>query len=216
MSVVSIFGRNVEVQAPASLPPEMGEAGWLLHSLLEGGDLVGRDDAGRMVVVLAIEPAIRSADGLRRRCRRERGRRRYEPDDCSPMSACWFYEGGARSSGALPIRRSTSAAEADRPGGSDRARGGARLLVAARPGEPHVLGRAGAGPTQAVVCLKEGTTSFITTAGASPGISSGLTTACSTTSRARSGTGPGATLSAPMTRTPASCALQLAETPPCA
>ena len=42
-----------------------------------------------------------------------------------------------------------------------------------------------------------------TSAAGSPGISSAPTTGCSTTSRARSGTGPGATSSAPMTRTPA-------------
>ena len=34
----------------------MSEADRLLHSILEGGDIVGRDAAGRMVIVLAIEP----------------------------------------------------------------------------------------------------------------------------------------------------------------
>jgi hypothetical protein len=93
MSVVSIHGRDVEVQARASLPPEMGEAGWLLQSLLEGGDLVGRDDAGRMVVVLAIEPrdfdrlmafganAVESEDGGD-----------DEPYEVTPMSPCWAWE----------------------------------------------------------------------------------------------------------------------------
>jgi DNA-binding transcriptional LysR family regulator len=56
-----------------------------------------RADTGRVVMLLAIEPrdfrhleafgadAVESEDGGD-----------YEPDDCSPMSACWFYEGGAR------------------------------------------------------------------------------------------------------------------------
>jgi hypothetical protein len=33
----------------------MSESDRLLHNIIEGGDLVGRDDAGRMVIVLAIE-----------------------------------------------------------------------------------------------------------------------------------------------------------------
>ena len=58
-------------------------------------------------------------------------------------------------------------------------------------------------PTRAVVCRKEAATSSTTTAAASPGISSGPTTGCSTTSPARSGTAAGATSWAPTTRTPA-------------
>jgi hypothetical protein len=74
-----------------------GEAGRLLHNILEGGDFVGRDDAGRMVVVLAIEPrdfdrlmafgadAVESEDGGD-----------DEPYECPPMSPCWAWEGGPK------------------------------------------------------------------------------------------------------------------------
>jgi hypothetical protein len=106
MSVVSIFGHDAEAEARALLKvtawrnqqtaQAMGEAGRLLQAILEGGDLVGRDDAGRMVVLLAIEPcdfdrlmafgadAAESEDGGD-----------DEPYACRPMSPCWFWEGDA-------------------------------------------------------------------------------------------------------------------------
>jgi hypothetical protein len=66
MSVVSIFGHDAEAEARALLKvaawrnqqaaPAMSESERLLQNILEGGDLLGRDDAGRMVVLLAIEP----------------------------------------------------------------------------------------------------------------------------------------------------------------
>jgi hypothetical protein len=112
MSVVSIFGHDAEAEARAlrvaawrnqQTAQAMGEADRLLHNILEGGDFVGRDDAGRMVIQLAIEPrdfeqmmafgadAVESEDGGD-----------DEPYACSPMSACWFWEGGATFFGRPP------------------------------------------------------------------------------------------------------------------
>jgi hypothetical protein len=106
MSVVSIFGQDAEAEARALLkvtawrnlqPAEpMREADRLLQTILEAGDLVGRDDAGRMVIQLAVEPcdfdrlmafgadAAESEDGGD-----------GEPYACPPMSPCWFWDGGA-------------------------------------------------------------------------------------------------------------------------
>ena len=106
MSVVSIFGHDAEAEARAlqkvaawrnrQTAQAMDEASMLLQAILDAGDLVGRDDADRMVVQLAIEPrdfdrlmafgadAAESEDGGD-----------DEPYACSPMSACWFWDGGA-------------------------------------------------------------------------------------------------------------------------
>ena len=106
MSVVSIFGDDAEAEARAlqkvtagrrqPSAQAMGEASALLQAILEAGDLVGRDTAGRMVIQLAVEPrdfdrlmafgadAVEAEDGGDE-----------EPYQCSPMSACWFWDGGA-------------------------------------------------------------------------------------------------------------------------
>ena len=73
----------------------MGESERLLHNIIEGGDFVGRDDAGRMVIVLAIEP--RDFDKLltfgavevESECGGD-----DEPYECTPMPPCWFREAG--------------------------------------------------------------------------------------------------------------------------
>jgi hypothetical protein len=69
----------------------MREADRLLRTIFEAGDLVGRDDAGRMVIQLAVKPrdfdrlmafgadAVEAEDGGD-----------DEPYDCLPMSPCWF------------------------------------------------------------------------------------------------------------------------------
>ena len=106
MSVVSIFGDDAEAEARAlqkvtagrrqPTAQAMGEASALLQAILEAGDLVGRDTAGWMVIQLAVEPrdfdrlmafgadAVEAEDGGDE-----------EPYQCSPMSACWFWDGGA-------------------------------------------------------------------------------------------------------------------------
>jgi hypothetical protein len=58
-------------------------------------------------------------------------------------------------------------------------------------------------PTRAVVCRKDGSYILYNYSGASPGISTGPTADCSTTSQARWGTAAGATSSAPTIRTQA-------------
>jgi hypothetical protein len=106
MSVVSIFGHDDEAEARAfrkvaawrnqQTAQAMGEASMLLQAILEAGDLVGCDDAGRMVVQLAIEP--RDFDRLMAlgadAAESENGGD-DEPYACSPMSPCWFWDGGA-------------------------------------------------------------------------------------------------------------------------
>jgi hypothetical protein len=98
--VVSLFGR-VPAAAGRAQAARWGEADRLLQAILEGGDLVGQDAAGRVVIELAVGPrdferlmafgaeAAESEDGGD-----------DEPDECVPMSACWFWEGGARFFGA--------------------------------------------------------------------------------------------------------------------
>ena len=80
----------------------MGESDRLLHNIIEGGDFVGRDDAGRMVIVLAIEPrdfeklltfgavAVESEDGGD-----------DEQYEVTPMSPCWAWE-AARAFTGIP------------------------------------------------------------------------------------------------------------------
>jgi hypothetical protein len=106
MSVVSIFGHDAEAEARAFLKVSawrnhqaaraLSESDRLLHNLLEGGDFVGHDDAGRVVMVLAIEP--RDFDRLMAfgadDVEAEEGGD-DEPYQCSPMSPCWFWDGGA-------------------------------------------------------------------------------------------------------------------------
>jgi hypothetical protein len=74
----------------------MREADRLLQTILEAGDLVGRDTAGRMVIQLAVQPrdfdrlmafgadTVEAEDGGD-----------DEPYQCSPMSPCWFWDCGA-------------------------------------------------------------------------------------------------------------------------
>jgi hypothetical protein len=98
MSVVSIFGHDAGAEARALLKvaawgnqqtaQPMRESDQLLQTILEAGDLVGRDDAGRMVIQLAVEPrdfdrlmafgadAVEAEDGGD-----------GEPYQCPPMSA---------------------------------------------------------------------------------------------------------------------------------
>jgi hypothetical protein len=71
----------------------MSEADRLLQTILEAGDVVGRDPAGRVVIQLAVPrrdferlmafgtDAAECEDGGD-----------AEPYECSPMSACWFWE----------------------------------------------------------------------------------------------------------------------------
>lgn len=71
----------------------MAEADRLLHNLLEAGDIVGRDPAGRIVIQVAIEPpdferlmafgadAVESEDGGD-----------DELGQALPQSVCWFWE----------------------------------------------------------------------------------------------------------------------------
>ena len=74
----------------------MSEADRLLQAILEAGDIVGKDAAGRMVIQLAVEradferlmafgaDAAESEDGGD-----------DEPYACAPMSPCWFWDDGA-------------------------------------------------------------------------------------------------------------------------
>jgi hypothetical protein len=106
MSVVSIFGDDAEAEARAlskvaawrnqQAAQPMREADRLLQTILEAGDLVGRDAAGRMVIQLALEPRdfhrlmAFGADAVEAEDDGE-----DEPYQCSPMSPCWFWDGGA-------------------------------------------------------------------------------------------------------------------------
>jgi hypothetical protein len=68
----------------------MSEADLLLQKILEAGDVVGRDAAGRTVIQLAMEPEdfLRlmafGADAAESEC--DDG----EPNDVPPVSACWL------------------------------------------------------------------------------------------------------------------------------
>jgi hypothetical protein len=77
MSVVSIFGDDAEAEARAlskvaawrnqQAAQPMREADRLLQTILEAGDLVGRDAAGRMVIPARPWAArLPSANGVRR------------------------------------------------------------------------------------------------------------------------------------------------------
>ena len=73
----------------------MSEAGRLLRTILEAGDIVGRDAAGRMVIKLAVEradferlmafgaDAAESEDGGD-----------DEPYEVLPVPVCWLSEAG--------------------------------------------------------------------------------------------------------------------------
>ena len=73
----------------------MSDAERLLHNIIENGDLVGRDDAGRMVIVLAIERhdfeklLTFGAVDVESECGGD-----DEPYECPPMSPCWAWEAG--------------------------------------------------------------------------------------------------------------------------
>jgi hypothetical protein len=73
----------------------MSEAERLLQTILEAGDIVGRDAAGRMVIQLAVKRAdferlmAFGADAVE--C--EDGGD-DEPYECLPMSPRWFWEAG--------------------------------------------------------------------------------------------------------------------------
>jgi hypothetical protein len=83
----------------------MSDAERLLHNIIEGGDVVGRDDAGRMVIVLAIEPRdfqklltfgaveTEGEDGGDE-----------EWSEATPMSPCWAWE-SARAFTGIPMLR---------------------------------------------------------------------------------------------------------------
>jgi hypothetical protein len=71
----------------------MSEAGRLLHNILEGGDIVGRDAAGRVVIQVAVDQRdfelLMSAVEVESECGGDN-----EPYECTPMSPCWFWEAG--------------------------------------------------------------------------------------------------------------------------
>ena len=73
----------------------MSESDRLLHNIIEGGDFVGRDDAGRMVIVLAIEPRdfqkllTFGAVEIESECGGD-----DEPYEVTPVSPCWLSEAG--------------------------------------------------------------------------------------------------------------------------
>ena len=93
-----VLGRN-QLTARA-----MSEADRLLHNILEGGDMVGRADDGRFVMVLAIDPRdfnqllTFGAVEVESECGGD-----DEPFDCPPVSPCWFEEAAARFVG-LPLQ----------------------------------------------------------------------------------------------------------------
>lgn len=74
-------------------PEAMSEADRLLHNILEGGDIVGKDDAGGVVIQFAVDRrdfealmafgAVESEDGGD-----------DEPYEVTPMSPCWAWEAG--------------------------------------------------------------------------------------------------------------------------
>ena len=82
----------------------MGESDRLLHNILEGGDVIGRDGSGRVVMLLAIDPrdfrqleafgadAVECEDGGD-----------DEPYECLPVSPCWLREAGPKFFG-LPLQ----------------------------------------------------------------------------------------------------------------
>jgi len=96
MSVVSLYGHD-PAAATRAQAARASEADRLLQVILEAGDLVGRDGAGRMVIQLAVARAdferlmAFGADAVE--CE---GGGDDEPYDCQPMSPCWFWEGGSR------------------------------------------------------------------------------------------------------------------------
>jgi hypothetical protein len=71
----------------------------LIEGRFEAGDIVGRDPTGRVVIQLAVQPleferlmafgadAVGCGDGGD-----------DEPDDCLPISVCWFWGAGETSS----------------------------------------------------------------------------------------------------------------------
>ena len=72
----------------------MSEANLLLHNILEGGDIVGRDAAGRIVIQVAVdrrdfELLTFGAVEVESGCGGD-----DEPYECAPMSPCWFWEAG--------------------------------------------------------------------------------------------------------------------------
>jgi len=111
MAVVSLFGHDPAAAARAQAG-RWGEADRLLQAILEAGDLVGHDAAGRVVIQLAVGPRDferRMAFGAD--AAESEGGGDDEPHDCPPMSACWFWEGGSRFIGPADVdlcRRSGS------------------------------------------------------------------------------------------------------------
>jgi hypothetical protein len=81
----------------------MSEADRLLHNIIEGGDIVGRDDAGRMVIMLAIEPRdfekLLTFGAVEVESEDEGD---YELSEATPMSPCWAWEAGRAFTG-IPI-----------------------------------------------------------------------------------------------------------------
>lgn len=82
----------------------MSEADRLLHNILEAGDIVGRDHAGRIVIQVAVDRCdfeqlmafgaveVESEDGGD-----------AEPYEVPPMSPCWFYEAATAFTG-IPLQ----------------------------------------------------------------------------------------------------------------
>jgi hypothetical protein len=120
MSVVLLYGHD-PAAATRAQAARASEADRLLQVILEAGDLVGRDGAGRMVIQLAVAradferlmafgaDAVECDDGGD-----------DEPYDCPPMSPCWFWDGGSKFCAPAPddlvppkrIRRTMRAARA--------------------------------------------------------------------------------------------------------
>jgi hypothetical protein len=69
----------------------MSEAGELLRQILEGGDIVGRDGAGRTIIQLAVDRRVLDrlmmfgADAVEREDGGD-----DEPYEVPPVHACWL------------------------------------------------------------------------------------------------------------------------------
>jgi hypothetical protein len=78
----------------------MSEADRLLQNILEGGDIIGRDAAGRFVIQVAVDrrdfELLMSfgAVDVESECGGDE-----EPYECMPMSPCWYWEAGREFTG---------------------------------------------------------------------------------------------------------------------
>ena len=71
----------------------MSESDRLLHNILEGGDVIGRADDGRVVMLLAIEPRdFRQLETFGSVAVESENGGDDEPYECLPDPVCWFRE----------------------------------------------------------------------------------------------------------------------------